>query len=143
MKCGVCHTPLRVRGYRRVAVASGTRRVPLYQPCPNLDDPERHPARRRNLPRARKFESAEAGAASPTSSQAAAPFPRDACLRFLGPWPFSARLAVGTAVVVRSISGIRSLFEHDGFGGAIWPEHASHWEVVDPVVPRVTSNASE
>ena len=143
MKCGVCHAPLKVRGYRRVAVASGTRRVPLYQPCPNLDDPERHPARRGNLPRTRKLESAEAGAASPTSAQAAAPFPRDVRLRFVGPGPFAARFAVGTEIVVRSTCGTRSLFEYDGFGGAIWPEHASHWEVVDPAVSRVTSNASE
>jgi hypothetical protein len=55
-------------------------------------------------------------------------------------------LRSGTEVVVRSTCGIRSLFEHDGFGGAIWPEHASHWEAVDPVDPavrRVTLNASE
>jgi hypothetical protein len=43
----VCHAPL------NVAVARGTRRVALYQPCPNLDDPERHPAQaqRRRRPR--------------------------------------------------------------------------------------------
>ena len=44
VRCGVCHAPLKVRGYRSVAVASGTRRVPLDQPCTDLDDPERHPA---------------------------------------------------------------------------------------------------
>jgi hypothetical protein len=146
VRCGVCHAPLGVRGYRSVAVARGTRRVPLYQPCPNLDDPERHPTRRRRRPRTRKLERAAAGAASSTASQAAAPFPRDARLRFLGPGPFSARLAVGTEIVVRSTCGTRSLFEHDGFGGAIWPEHAAHWRVidsVDPAVPRVTSNTSE
>ena len=62
------------------------------------------------------------------------------------PGPFAARLAVGTEVVVRSTCGTRSLFELDGFGGAIWPEHASQWKAVnpaDPVVLRVTSHASE
>ena len=48
MRCGVCHATLSVRGHRMVDVGnsnSGKRRVPLYHPCPRLDDPMFHPAR--------------------------------------------------------------------------------------------------
>ena len=48
MRCGICHATLTVRGYRTVDVGnsnSGKRRVPLYHPCPRLDDPMFHPAR--------------------------------------------------------------------------------------------------
>ncbi len=48
----MCGSLLRGRGYRGV----GTRRVPRYQPCLNLDDPAQHPARRRRQPRMRKLE---------------------------------------------------------------------------------------
>jgi len=47
VRCGVCHAPLTVRGYRTVEVGnsnSGKRRVPLYHPCPRLGDPTFHPA---------------------------------------------------------------------------------------------------
>lgn len=48
MRCGVCHATLTVRGYRTVDVGNsnnGRRRVPLYHPCPRLEDPTFHPAR--------------------------------------------------------------------------------------------------
>lgn len=48
MRCGVCHATLTVRGYRTVEVNNsnnGKRRVPLYHPCPRLDDLTFHPAR--------------------------------------------------------------------------------------------------
>lgn len=121
MRCGVCHTPLHVRGYRNVEVSRGTRRVPLYRPCPNLDDPARHPARRRSGLRA-----------TPASPQRSAPFPRGARLRFMGTGPLATRLAAGTEIVVRSTCATRSLFEHGDLSGAIWPEHAAHWQIIDP-----------
>jgi len=48
MRCGVCHATLTVRGYRTVRVSNsnnGERRVPLYHPCPRLNDLTFHPAR--------------------------------------------------------------------------------------------------
>lgn len=47
MRCGVCHAPLIVAGYRIVKLPRGRRRVLYYHPCPRLDDPEAHPARAR------------------------------------------------------------------------------------------------
>ena len=47
MRCGICHATLTVRGYRTVDVGnsnSGKRRVPLYHPCPRLNDLSFHPA---------------------------------------------------------------------------------------------------
>lgn len=48
MKYGVCLAPLAVRGHRVVDESRGKRRVPLYHPCPRLDDPSAHPARHSN-----------------------------------------------------------------------------------------------
>lgn len=53
MKCGVCKTPLVKIGHRTKAYRDQHGRVyktirhPRYAPCPNLDDPDMHPARRR------------------------------------------------------------------------------------------------
>lgn len=69
MRCGVCHAPLRVLFYRSVEIASGIRRVPLCHPCPNLDDPERHPAR---LQTKKKVVLNEPGAPEPPSGAASA-----------------------------------------------------------------------
>lgn len=118
MKCNVCHAPLSVRGYRK----TGGRRVPLYRPCPRLDDPAAHPARHRGKARVDQL-------AIPASS---APFPVGARLRFRGRGPFASTVEAGIEVVVRSTAGTRSLFEHAGRSGAIWPEHADHWQDVTP-----------
>jgi hypothetical protein len=45
MRCGVCHARLTVKGHRIVDELRGKRRVPIYQPCPRLNDPASHPAR--------------------------------------------------------------------------------------------------
>lgn len=48
MRCNVCLAPLTVRGHRtsdtRQAL-NGKRKVPLYHPCPRLNDRRFHPAR--------------------------------------------------------------------------------------------------
>lgn len=145
MRCGVCGAALRVRGYRSVEVSRGKRRVPLYQPCPNLDDPERHPARAHGRARTRKLAGATIASTFLTSTRDPPPFSRGSRLRFLGSGPFATSLATGTEVMVRSTCGTRSIFEGGGLFGAIWPEHAAHWQVIDPAdpaVPRVTSNTS-
>jgi len=136
MRCGVCHATLRVRGYRRVAISGGTRRVPLYHPCPNLADPSRHPARGRR----------HSGAVSEaltvlTPGISGAPFSRGTRLRFLGPGPFAARLAAGTEVVVTDTCGTRSLFALGEYSGAIWPEHAAHWQII-PITSLLSHEAN-
>jgi hypothetical protein len=50
MRCGICHTTLTKRGSRVVKEMRGKRLVPLYAPCPRLDDPRAHPARFRDKP---------------------------------------------------------------------------------------------
>lgn len=144
MRCGVCHAPLTVRGYRDVAVSRGTRRVPLYRPCPNLDDPASHQARRSGGATTRKIVvvSGASTLEAPTSMPSVAPFPRGSRLRFMGAGPFAARLAAGTEVVVRSTSGTRSIFEGDGLVGAIWPEHVAHWQVSGPAPSRGVLNVN-
>lgn len=144
MRCGVCHAPLTVRGYRDVVVSRGTRRVPLYRPCPNLDDPARHLARRSGGATTRKIVVVPGAPTleAPASMPSAAPFPRGSRLRFTGAGPFAARLATGTEVVVRSTSGTRSIFEGDGLVGAIWPKHAAHWQVSGPAPSRGVLNVN-
>ncbi len=50
MRCGICHAPLTVRGYRRVNTRDSHRKAPLYHPCPRLNDPAAHPARFKGKP---------------------------------------------------------------------------------------------
>jgi hypothetical protein len=124
VRCGVCHTRLRVRAYR----TTGGRRVPLYHPCPRLDDPAAHPAQHRG---SRPISSIPVGDA---------PYPAGTSLRFLGLGPFSKIIEAGTVIVVKSTTGMRSMFKIDGYTGSIWPEHADHWLDVTPPAQEHTDD---
>lgn len=114
MRCGICHARLTTRGR---CLTSG-RSVPIYAPCPNLDNPSKHPARHRDDPRRK-------------APQNNAPFSTGTRLRFLGSGPFAARLVKGAEVEVWNTLGTRSLFKGHNLVGAIWPEHAKDWARLD------------